>query len=356
LAATTSLPHPPNADVVARTEVELLPARARRASRADGTELLPPWVRSKTSRKPDSTPDQQRAKGRNREAQRGFAWLVAESAVKDLISTSTRGQFRQLMTTSTDAAIVAAFQDAGFAPNPDCTYDDTSVRRTRTQEYLQSVNWTDPDHVDRACRAFERLLTGWPEGPELTGFYNALRRDGCTVDYPGTGMITPPAARGPLTPWRSLSSLTDPAAIQQQLDRLQRAVIDDPAFAIGTAKELIESTAKCVLIERGLPVNDKDDVPALARAAQEALGLHPSTAPAGPDSSDAIRKILGAVTTIANSLAELRNSYGTGHGRSSVRTGLRARHANLAVHAATTWCQLVLDTLADPDAPWRNAP
>jgi hypothetical protein len=276
--------------------------------------------------------------------------------VKDLISASARGQFRQLMTDSTVAAIGAAFQDAGFAPNPDCTYDDSSVRRTHTQEYLEAVDWTDPDHVDRACRAFERLLTGWPEGAEVTAFYNALRRDGCVVDYPGTGMITPPADRGPLRPWRSLSSLTDPAAIQQQLDRLQRAVIDDPALAIGTAKELIESTAKCVLLERGRPVNDKDDLPALARAAQEALGLHPSNAMPGPDGSDAVRKILGAVTTIANSLAELRNLYGTGHGSSSVRVGLRARHAHLAVHAATTWCQLVLDTLADPEAPWHKNP
>lgn len=276
--------------------------------------------------------------------------------MKDLISASTRGQFRQLMTDSRVAAIGAAFQDAGFAPNPDCTYDDSSVRRTYTQEFLESVDWTDPDHVDRACRAFERLLTGWPDGPELDAFYNALRRDGCTVDYPGTGMITPPTDRGPLRPWRSLSSITDPAAIQQQIDRLQRAVIDDPAFAIGTAKELVESTAKCVLLERGLPFNDKDDVPALVRAAQEALGLHPSAVTPGPDGSDAVRKILGAVTTIANSLAELRNLYGTGHGRSSVRVGLRARHAHLAVHAATTWCQLLLDTLADPEAPWRRTP
>lgn len=50
--------------------------------------------------------------------------------VKDLISSITRGQFRQLMTDSTVAAIGAAFHDAGFAPNPDSTYDDSSVRRS----------------------------------------------------------------------------------------------------------------------------------------------------------------------------------------------------------------------------------
>lgn len=195
----------------------------------------------------------------------------------------------------------------------------------------------------------------WVATPELRAFYNSLVRDGCAVDYPGTGIITPPADRGPLRPWRSLAMITDPTAIQEQLDRIQRAIIDDPALAIGSAKELVESTAKCVLPERGRPVNDKDDLPALARAAQEALDLHPASSAPGPDGSDAVRKILGAVTTIASGFGELRNrGYGTGHGPSGARLGLHTRHAHLAVNAAITWCQLMLDTLADPGAPWRK--
>jgi hypothetical protein len=272
--------------------------------------------------------------------------------VRDLISTSTRGLFRDLMTSSTVGAIASAFQDEGFAPNPDCRYDDSSVRRTTTQEHLTSVNWGDPGHVARACRVFERLLLNWEDDPYLQRFYNSLRRDGCSVDHPGTGLITPPADRGSL---RSLATLTDPTAIQEQLDRIRRAIIDDPALVIGSAKELIESTAKVVLLERGRPVNDKDDLPALARAAQEALGLHPSSTTPGPDGSDAVKKILGAVTTIATGLGELRNrGYGTGHGTAATRVGLRSRHAHLAVNAAVTWCELLLDTLADPEAPWRK--
>lgn len=136
---------------------------------------------------------------------------------------------------------------------------------------LDSVNWTDPAHVDRACRVFEQLLIGWHDSPYLNRFYASLRRDGCTVDYPGTGLITPPADRGALRRLPSLATLTDPSAIQEQLDRMQRAIIDDPALAIGSAKELVESTAKVVLIERGRTVNEKDHLSALARAAQEAL-------------------------------------------------------------------------------------
>ena len=125
-------------------------------------------------------------------------------------------------------------------------------------------------------------------------------------------------------------------------------------LAVGSAKELIESTAKVVLSERGQLFDDKADLPKLARAAQLSLGLDPSTG-SGPDGSDGVKRILGAVTTIANGFAELRNrGLGTGHGPATARVGLGTRHAHLAVNAALTWCQLMLDTLADPEAPWRK--
>ena len=49
-----------------------------------------------------------------------------------------------------------------------------------------------------------------------------------------------------------------------------------------------------MLKERGQPVDDKDDLPALVRSAQQALGLHPSSKAPGPDGSDAIKKILSS--------------------------------------------------------------
>ncbi|WP_374582919.1 abortive infection family protein [Frankia sp. CiP3] len=52
--------------------------------------------------------------------------------------------------------------------------------------------------------------------------------------------------------------------------------------------------------------------------------------------------------------ARSRRTGGTGHGPTATRAGLGARHAHLAVNAALTWCQIVLDTLADPNAPWHK--
>jgi hypothetical protein len=164
------------------------------------------------------------------------------------------------------------------------------------------------------------------------------------------------APTGPQLHEDLIANLRDPAAIREQLARIQRAVMsDDPPLVIGSAKELIESTAKAVLIERGLTVNEKENLPPLVSQAQQALGIHPSAVASGPDGSDAVKKILGAVTTVTTGVAELRNrGYGTGHGAAGARVGLRARHAHLVVNAAVTWCYFMLDTLADPDAPWKQ--
>jgi hypothetical protein len=87
-----------------------------------------------------------------------------------------------------------------------------------------------------------------------------------------------------------MANLRDPAAIKEHLDRLQRSAYDDPALAIGTAKELVESTAKVVLAERGLPVSNRADLPALVSKSPDDL-LGPDHPAAGPEIDEGIDEI-----------------------------------------------------------------
>jgi hypothetical protein len=284
-------------------------------------------------------------------------WAPRE-ARNELISPGTRGIFRDLMTDSTFGAITSAFLDEGFSPDETISYQDSSVRRRRTQEFLSTIDWSNPDETKRALAVFGRLL--WPFRPGAAGtssrwdqLVRSLERDGYRLDDESRISRIGPSA--PRLPEESLANLTDATAIREQLDRIQRAIPDDPALAVGSAKELIESTAKVVLIERGKTVDERADVQQLIKGAQEALRLHPSSATPGPDGSEAVKRILGGVSTIALGVAELRNrGYGTGHGGATRRVGLAWRHAHLAVNAAVTWSQLMLDTLADNEAPWRK--
>lgn len=123
---------------------------------------------------------------------------------------------------------------------------------------------------------------------------------------------------------------------------------------MSVAKELVESTAKLVLRSRGVAYTKSDDVPALVARAQESLGLNASGVDVAAPEAKALRRILQSLTSLTQRITELRNQVGTGHGRASVPTWVRPRHARLAAGASQTWCQLMLETLEDPDAPWRS--
>ncbi|NJP90904.1 abortive infection family protein [Nonomuraea sp. FMUSA5-5] len=154
-----------------------------------------------------------------------------------------------------------------------------------------------------------------------------------------------------------LKDLSDPSGIQAELERIRRSVAEHPDDAIGAAKQLIEATAKIVLKERGESLSDHDDLADLVKRSQQSLLLHPRQSPSlsNPDAAGAVKRILGGLSSIALGVTELRNQYGSGHGRLSAPTGLSPRHARLAVNAASTWCEVMLETLADPSAPWRSA-
>jgi hypothetical protein len=106
-------------------------------------------------------------------------------------------------------------------------------------------------------------------------FSLSLRRDGYQVDEQ-TGQITPV---GPQLSIESIARLADPSAIREGFERIRRAISDDPVLAVGSVKELIESTANVVLTERGQSFDDKSDLPKSARAAQLSLGLDPRPGP-----------------------------------------------------------------------------
>lgn len=268
----------------------------------------------------------------------------------DLVSKRTRGRFRTAATGCVLRVIDAAFQDEGFTPNPDSAFHDGSARRTRAQQYLDTVDWTSAGPVHRAIRAMERALED-AEDQDCEKFWSDLAADGFHRNAT-TGRVQVSVGR---IPDESLATINDPAVIRIHLDRLQRNIDTDPELAIGVSKELIESTAKAVLHEREVPFSSSDSVAQLATRAQEALGLRPQSGAQAPDNSAAVKRILGGALSIATGLAELRNTYGTGHGRHRTATRLGPRHGHLAANAAYLWCGLTLDTLADTTAPWRTA-
>ena len=125
---------------------------------------------------------------------------------------------------------------------------------------------------------------------------------------------------------------------------MEESVKSDPALAIGTAKELIETCCKTILTERGKTLPRKPDFPDLTKATLKELKLVPDAIEDSARGGDIIKRLLQNLGTIGNSLAELRGLYGTGHGKHVYSEALTERHAKLAVGAASTLVTFLFDT------------
>jgi hypothetical protein len=135
--------------------------------------------------------------------------------------------------------------------------------------------------------------------------------------------------------------------LMQEIRRIEHGVETDPAQAIGSAKELIETCCRTILAERGKPVTDKPELQPLVRRTAEELKLVPDSVPVAAKEAESIRKLLGNLAVACQSLAELRNLYGTGHGKDGRTKGLLPRHAKLAVGAAATLAVFLFETHRD---------
>lgn len=191
------------------------------------------------------------------------------------------------------------------------------------------------------------------EAEKLVGWFNEqLNRDAwqlVPVDrlraqpiYAGRrrDMPIPPAAALDLDRYHRID---DPHLFIEHLRRIEASLAADPPVAIGHSKELVESTCKVILRDYGEDVGKSHDLPALYKAVQVHLKLRPEAVPESPNGSRAAEQTLRTLITTIQSLAELRNELGIGHGRDR-RSPALARHARLAFHAAITISDFLLAT------------
>lgn len=255
--------------------------------------------------------------------------------------------------------IDALFEDNGISLGPPQPLDhDSSERRERTRRYLASIDFTNTSHRARLTGVYSDVLqkiAARQNAPDFEPAYldrwvRTLRADGFEVDD-RTFALTDPTGTAVSFTREALAALSNPGVIHDHLARLGESVDNDPRVAVSTAKALIESTAKLVLTERGQAYSKGATVPALVNAAQESLGL---AAKGVSDEEPALRQVLQSLVTLAQGVTEIRNRVGVDHGAESVPAWVRPRHARLVVGAAQVWCQLMLETLADPTAPWRK--
>lgn len=137
--------------------------------------------------------------------------------------------------------------------------------------------------------------------------------------------------------------LDDPQVVREHLRRIDRDLKRDPSGAIGSSKELVESVLKQILDDYGVSYRKGEDLMDLYKKVQNALRLNAEAVPGDKKGSEAAVKTLRALVTTIQSLAELRNEIGSGHGRSR-RSPALTRHGRLAFNASVTVIEFLLDT------------
>lgn len=136
----------------------------------------------------------------------------------------------------------------------------------------------------------------------------------------------------------------DAKYLAEQIRRMETSIESDPALAIGTAKELVETCCKMILAERGKPMTGTPDIPFLTKETLKELKLVPEGIPDSTRGSDIIKRLLHNLGAIGNNIAELRGLYGTGHGKHGEFEGLASRHARLAVGCASALATFLFET------------
>jgi hypothetical protein len=140
----------------------------------------------------------------------------------------------------------------------------------------------------------------------------------------------------------------DKSYVSQQIKRMNDALrLSDTEQAIGTAKEFVETICKYALSELEVETNDNEDIPTLVKMTCKELNLVPESVPDSIGGKDKVRRLLMNVASIGQSCAELRNIWGTGHGKSADFELPYPRLARLAVNSAITLGMFLFETLQD---------
>lgn len=143
---------------------------------------------------------------------------------------------------------------------------------------------------------------------------------------------------------KDIKKILNAEYVTQQITLMETSIENAPHISIGIAKELIETCCKSIFEERQVEYDKGWDLPKLMKETTKLLKLTPDDIPNEIKAAGSIKQILGSLSSVVQGISEIRNDYGSGHGKDGKFKGLQPRHAKLAVGAASTLAIYLLET------------
>lgn len=219
----------------------------------------------------------------------------------------------------------AAWRELGYAT-------DTIQWIQRHGRLLRSLSFGDHDYGDCVLQAVEHILSYHPDNLGIL-----LRWDGVAAWLRENDPVMYDEYYGGNTP--AVESLADTrrAAIgfdvEPYIRRIRDSLNHDPALAVGSTKELLEAVFKNILGLHGAKT-DCDEMPKLLKQCQVRLGIDPANVNLSIPGAESLRRLHSGMSQIVMAVVELRNLYGTGHGKCNAPE-LDIVTSNLVVTAGT---------------------
>lgn len=267
-----------------------------------------------------------------------------------LISRKTLIELQEYLSGCILREITQLFDAADIPLDEDYEPGTSGQRRTLAAKYLHSVDPTSWEDVRKVLKVFELVFESLSDPYSINKEYNEKALANLTRWLEKDGFIY---RDGVLVTSRHIPSIphleniavtADLPHILKQLRRIEDALDTDVWLAIGTAKELVETTCKTILTDLGKTPDSAWNVMELCKEARKELQLTPDDISDASKAAKTVKTLLSNLATIVHGVAELRNPYGTGHGPEGRAKGLQPRHARLVAGAASTLAMFLFET------------
>lgn len=267
---------------------------------------------------------------------------------KELITKATRNEFREVLTGFVLREIDMIFESAGLTPKQDFNSQFAGQRRSRVEQYYANVDFTNPSDVQKVVAGYEELMlqlnahpSQWADDNRrkevIQKLLSRMERDGFRFER---GRFISESIRVHRLDTPSLVALNRESLSEHVEKARAKIEAGDAAGAITNAYSLVESFLKEILRQTNTPFKESEgDIRNLYGCAADALNLNPK----GENLESHLKTILQGLKSLVVGLYEVANKASDRHAR---RYNPAPHHAKLAVNAALTLCESLLDSFA----------